>query len=77
MVYLGYERSVTFVVTGENGKEEYSLRRLFIVSSEEKEACRQNRARQLAGAEEELARLARLAGSKWYPTAKRLRPRPP
>ena len=69
-VYLGYERSVTFVVTGKKGKEEYSLRRLFIVSSEEKEACQKHRARQLARAEEELTKLERLAGSKWYPTAK-------
>jgi len=67
-VYLGCERSLTFML--EKGKEGCCLRRLFIISSEEREACRRNRARQMARAEEELAKLERLAGSKWYPTAK-------
>lgn len=44
-----------------------SLRALFVHSSEEETACRKSRARQLARAEEKLARVERGLGGRQYP----------
>jgi transposase len=47
------------------------VRRVFVISSEERAACRRNRARQRERAEAEIARVCRQVGTRWYPTAER------
>jgi len=72
--YLGAERSATLTLPdGRGGQRDYPLRRLFVVSSEERAACRRNRARQCERAEAEIARVLARVGSRWYPTAERAR----
>jgi hypothetical protein len=72
--YQGAERTVAFTLPGgAAGERCYQLRRLFIVSSEERAACRRNRARQRERAEAEIARVVARVGSRWYPTAARAR----
>jgi hypothetical protein len=72
--YQGAERTVTLTLPdGAAGDRCYQLRRLFIVSSEERAACRRNRARQRERAEAEIARVVARVGSRWYPTAERAR----
>ena len=74
--YLGAERSVTLSLPDAQGRPRaYRLRRLFVVSSEERAACRRNRARQRERAEAEIARVLARVGSRWYPTAERARAR--
>lgn len=50
---------------------ERTVRRLFVISSEERDACRRNRARQRERAEAEIHRVLGQIGSRWYPTAER------
>ena len=70
--YQGAERTVTLMVPdGAGGEQAVTLRRLFVVSSEEQAACRRNRDRQRARAEAEIARVVAQVGSRWYPTAAR------
>lgn len=53
------------------GMAQRLVRRLFVVSSEERDACRRNRDRQRARADAEIARVLSRVGSRWYPTAER------
>ncbi len=70
--YLGAERTVAVSVPAEHGGEQtYPLRRLFVLSSEERAACRRNRARQRERAEAEIMGVLGRVGSRWYPTAER------
>lgn len=73
--YWGWDRTVELAVpvpAEQAGEvEQRALRRLFVISSEERDACRRNRDRQRAKAEAEVARVRRQVGSRWYPTAER------
>ncbi len=70
--YQGCERAVVLTLrAGRGGRRAYPLRRLFVVSSEERAACRRNRARQRERAEAEIGRVVARGGSRWYPTAER------
>jgi transposase len=71
--YAGVDTTAEFVVATEGGKERYCVRRLFVVSSEERDAARRNRDRQRARAETEVARVERQVGSRRYPTAEQAR----
>lgn len=53
------------------GARRYQLQRLFVLSSEERAACRRNRARQRDRAETEISGIVARVGSRWYPTAER------
>lgn len=59
------------IPAGAGGARPVTLRRLFVVSSEERAACQRNRARQRERAEPEIARVLRQVGNRWYPTAAR------
>lgn len=67
--YQGADTTVEIVVAGETGEARSTVRRLFVVSSEERDAARRNRARQRTRAEAEIARVERQVGSRRYPTA--------
>src|SRR5438128_1231574 len=70
--YLGAERTVEVrVPDGQAGQERRAVRQLFVVSSEERAACRRNRARQRERAEAEILGVLGRVGSRWYPTAER------
>lgn len=70
--YLGTERTVEVSVPDRRGgQERRSVRQLFVVSSEERAACRRNRARQRERAEAEILGVLGRVGSRWYPTAER------
>lgn len=79
--YQGWETTATVTLRRPKGQaggtEERRVRRLFVISSEERDACRRNRVRADARraavdrAEEEIARVLRQVGSRWYPTAER------
>jgi hypothetical protein len=70
--YLGAERPVEVSVPdGRRGQERRSVRRLFVVSSEERAACRRNRARQRERAETEILGVLGRVATRWYPTAER------
>jgi transposase len=72
--YQGCERAVALrVPDGVGGQRAHPLRRLFVVSSEERAACRRHRARQRERAEAEIARVVKQVGSRWYPTPARAR----
>ena len=74
--YLGAERTVPLTLPdGRGGQRAYLLRQLFVVSGEERAACRRNRARQRERAEAEIARVLARVGSRWYPTAERAQAR--
>lgn len=64
-VYLGTERS--WEVTDQKGRR-YTLRRIFVLSSEEQAACRKNRQRQMERAEAQLAKVQANLGTRYYPT---------
>lgn len=70
--YHGYE-CVDEVTTpdGAGGTRRHAVRRVFVVSSEERAARRRNRARQQHRAEAEIAGIVGRIGSRWYPTAER------
>jgi transposase len=65
--YVGCERTTT--ITDHKSHRSYVLRRLFVISSEERDARRKNRARQMAKAAKDLDTLTRTAGGRHYPTA--------
>jgi len=70
--YQGAERQVRAPVPdGAGGEQPVVLRRLFVVSSEERAACQRNRSRQRERAEAEIARVVRQVGRRWYPTTER------
>lgn len=74
--YQGYDTTVEVVVPADEGRDgraarSVPVRRLFVVSSEERDAQRRNRARQRDRAEAEVAKVLRQVGSRWYPTAER------
>ena len=70
--YLGAERMVAVnVPAGQGGHQRRSVRQVFVVSSEERAACRRNRARQRERAEAEILGVLGRVGSRWYPTAER------
>ena len=64
--YLGCQR-LSSIIDPQIGKS-YTLRRLFVISSEERAARRKNRSRQMQRAAAELEKLTRTAGSRYYPT---------
>jgi transposase len=70
--YQGWDATVEVVGTTAAGAEQrWVVRRVFVISSEERAACRRNRARQRERAEAEIARVCRQVGTRWYPTAER------
>lgn len=70
----GWETTAEIVgTTAAGGEQRWGVRRVFVISSEERAACRRNRARQRERAEAEIARVCRQGGSRWYPTAARAR----
>jgi hypothetical protein len=70
--YLGAERtSEVTVPDGSGDQQPYWLRRLFVVSSEERAACQRNRAQQRERAEAEILGVLGRVGSRWYPTPER------
>ena len=70
--YQGWETSTEIVgTTGGEAAPRGVVRRVFVISSEERAACRRNRARQRERAEAEIARVCRHVGTRWYPTAER------
>jgi transposase len=70
--YLGAERTVEVRVPDRQaGQERRAVRQLFVVSSEERAACRRNRARQRERAEAEILGVLGRVGTRWYPTAER------
>lgn len=72
-VYMGFETS--FVLTDEETGQEHQLRRLFIVSAEERRAARRNRRRKLAKLDSEIAKIRRNLGRYSYQTPKQVRSR--
>lgn len=61
----------TTAPTAHGGEQVHALRRLFVLSSEERAACRRNRARQRERAEAEILGVLGRVGTRWYPTAER------
>ena len=58
--------TVAVSVPAEHGGEQtYPLRRLFVLSSEERAACQRNRARQRERAEAEIMGVLGRVGSRW------------
>jgi transposase len=72
--YQGWETTTEVVGTMAGAAEQRGVvRRVFVISSEERAACRRNRARQRERAAAEIARVCRQVGRRWYPTAERAR----
>jgi transposase len=72
--YRGWDSTAAVAVPAPGGGERvHRLRRLFVLSSEERAAARRNRARQRERAEAEVARVVAGVGGRWYPTAARAR----
>lgn len=70
--YHGWDSTADVAVPApDGGTRTHRLRRLFVVSSEERAACRRNRDRQRARAEAEIAGVLGRQGSRWYPTLER------
>lgn len=70
-VYLGTERP--WVITDRKGKSSDTVRRIFVISSEEQAACRKNRQRQMEKAEAVLCKVQANLGTHWYDTAEKVR----
>lgn len=70
-VFLGAERSWT--LADRKSKESVTVRRLFVISSEEQVACRKNRTRQMEKAEAVLRKVERNLGTHWYDTPEKVR----
>jgi transposase len=70
--YQGWETTTEIVgpPAGEAAPR-WMVRRVFVISSEERAACRRNRARQQERAAAEIARVCRQVGTRWCPTAER------
>jgi hypothetical protein len=72
--YHGYATTATVAAAdGQGGMRSHDLQRVFILRSEERAACRRNRARQRTRAEAEIGRIIGRVGSRPYPTAERAR----
>jgi transposase len=70
--YQGWETTVEIVgPAAAGGEQRWVVRRVFVISSEERAAGRRNRTRQRERAEAEIARVCRQVGSRWYPTVER------
>jgi len=70
--YQGWETTAEIVGAAAGpAAPRWVVRRLFVISSEERAACRRNRARQRERAESEIARVCRQVGTRWYPTVER------
>ena len=68
----GWETTTEIVgATEAEAEARWVVRRVFVLSSEERAACRRNRARQQERAETEIARVCRQGGTRWYPTVER------
>lgn len=68
--YLGTER--TWTLQDPKTKETYTVRRVFIISSEERDACRTNRVRQMEKAEVVLKKVQANLGLRWYDTKEKV-----
>ncbi|HEY3079069.1 MAG TPA: IS1634 family transposase [Chloroflexota bacterium] len=72
--YQGWDSTAAVAVPAPaGGVPPQAVRRLFVVSSEERDAARRNRARQRERAEAEIARVIAGIGGRWYPTVERAR----
>ena len=70
--YLGWDSTVEMSFRDDQGQpRRQRVRRLFVISSEERAACRRHREHQRARAEAEIARVLARVGTRWYPTAER------
>lgn len=69
--YLGTER--TWTLTDPKTKQTHTVRRIFVISSEELEACQKNRSRQMEKAEVVLRKVQANLGLRWYDTAEKVR----
>lgn len=70
--YQGWDSTVEVSFRDDHGRSERRrVRRLFVISSEERAACRRHRDHQRARAEAEIARVLARVGTRWYPTAER------
>jgi hypothetical protein len=70
--YLGWESTVEVSWPDDQGRPRRRwVRRLFLISSEERAACRRHRDHQRARAEAEIAKVLARVGTRWYPTAER------
>ena len=65
-IYMGFE--TTFVLVDDQTGQEHRLRRLFVVSAEERRATRRNRRRKLAKLYDEIAKIRRNLGKFSYKT---------
>jgi transposase len=73
--YQGWDSTVEVWVSTRAGEVPccHTVRRLFVVSSQERDAARGNRTRQRERAEAEIARVIGGIGGRWYPTVERAR----
>jgi hypothetical protein len=72
--YLGWDSTVEVSFWDTPGRlQRQRVRRLFVISSEERAACRRHRDHQRARAEVEIAKVLARVGTRWYPTAERAR----
>ncbi len=72
--YRGWDSTAEVTVPAPGGGvQRHPVRRLFVLSSEERAACRRNRTRQRERAEAEIARVIAGIGGRWYPTVERAR----
>jgi transposase len=70
--YLGWDSTAEVPFSDHHGRPQgQHVRRLFVISSEERAACRRHRDHQRARAEAEIAKLIARVGTRWYPTAER------
>lgn len=70
--YQGWDSTVEVAFRDDHGRpQRQRVRRLFVISSEERAACRRHRDHQRARAEAEIARVLARVGTRWYPTAER------
>jgi len=70
--YAGWESTLVVSFRDAQGRPQgQRVRRLFVISSEERAACRRHRDHQRARAEAEIARVLARVGTRWYPTAER------
>lgn len=70
-VFLGTER--TWTLKDPKTKLPVTVRRLFVLSSEEQDACRKNRTRQMERAEAVLRKVENNLGTRWYDTVEKVR----
>lgn len=68
--YLGAERP--WVLEDRKHRTAYTLRQLFVISSEEQAACRKNRQRQMEKVEATLRKVQANLGTRWYDTKEKV-----